>query len=297
LGPLANQFLSYADKIQKLRIVLAGLGSKVVACSGGLDSLFLSHFCHVYFPGETLIVHAESPAVPKEAKRRFRHYAKLENWNCRTVRTGECTDEAYLKNPYDRCFICKSHLYGTLSNYRFDPRLRQFYSVPVPERDPEHRCAVLSGANRDDLGEYRPGLLAAEKYGVRHPLIEAGIGKEELRAICRHLGLDFSEIPASPCLSSRIYTATPITEEKLFIIDGLEEALREELNLSVVRCRLKGRRMKVEVPKKDRAKVTAKTLKRLSKEFLAGTSEVESLELDPEPYRPGRAFVTERSVT
>src|SRR5207249_1462817 len=116
-------------------------------------------------------------------------------WQLQLVHSREFDDEQYLANPRNRCFHCKRHLYGELA--ALSARLPEFEG-----------WTLLSGANLDDLGEYRPGLEAAAERAVRHPFIETGIGKAQIRAIARVAGLSFSELPASPCLASRLYTGT-----------------------------------------------------------------------------------------
>ncbi len=119
------------------------------------------------------------------------------------IEAGEFADPAYRANPVNRCFFCKTNLYGAIRS--------------VTERQ------ILSGANRDDLGEYRPGLDAAREHGVRHPYVEAGLDKAAVRALARDLGLGtVAELPSAPCLSSRVETGIPIEPETLGFIHAVE---------------------------------------------------------------------------
>ncbi|MCM8775414.1 MAG: ATPase [Candidatus Omnitrophica bacterium] len=283
------------DKLARLKIILNGMGPRLVACSGGLDSLLLSVLSARIAPEKTLIAHALSPAVPWEATERVQHFAVLEHWNLQCVAAGEFEDPQYLKNPRNRCYFCKWNLYRRLNQFRY------FRSVnggrgkfEIPQNGTQgggESCQILSGANLDDLGEYRPGLDAAKEYNVRHPFIEAEICKDEIRAICRIMGLPFAELPASPCLSSRIYTGTEVTPERLRMVEALENELRKRAGIQVVRCRVRGHEVLIEVTQKDRWKLDRIFMEAFRKEMLANYPGLSDISLDPLCYQPGRAFV------
>ncbi|MGE0385604.1 MAG: ATPase [Gammaproteobacteria bacterium] len=259
--------------------LLAGIAPRIVACSGGIDSLLLATIAHRADPRRTVITHARSPAVPAEAGQRLAHWAAREGWNVQYLASGEFADEQYLANPVNRCYFCKSHLYTVLD------------ALAAAADRFERGATVLSGANVDDLGEYRPGLDAAREHAVRHPFIEAGIRKQDIRAIARSLDLPFSEIPASPCLASRLYTGTRVTAARLRAVDHGEMLVRGETGIGVVRCRIDGVRMLIEVGAADRERISAALLARLAAEVRAIEPGIETVEFDPQPYRPGRAFV------
>ena len=136
------------------------------------------------------------------------------------VEAGEFDDADYVANPTNRCFFCKTNLYGTIGRHT--------------------AAQMVSGANTDDLGEYRPGLDAARNSAVRHPYLEAGIDKRTVRALARALGLgDLSELPAAPCLSSRVETGIAIRPEVLRAIHAVERDLARDFPRGTVRCRVR----------------------------------------------------------
>ncbi len=287
------------NKIDKLNVLLDDLGPKVIACSGGLDSLLLSYCSHRRDPRRTLVVLGVSPSVPKDAQARVDRFADKEGWELKKLGTMEFEDETYLKNPYDRCYFCKRHLYGRLKQFRYLVSRNAFIDFcqqPNKEQDRAWEdCAVLSGANTDDLGEHRPGLLAAKEFGVRHPFVEAGISKEDIRLIARHMKLSFAELAASPCLSSRLYTGTRVTSRRLELVERAESLIKDRAGVRVVRCRLKERRMLIEVGDPERSKLTEELVDRMRSDLLAAHADIlDEILIDPLGYSPGKAFVPVR---
>lgn len=258
----------------QLRDLLAGLPERAVACSGGVDSLTLAAVAH-RAPGATLVLHSVTPAVPAAATARVLAAAEAEGWDLRLVRSGEFDDPRYLANPVDRCHTCKSHLYDAMADV-------------VTAVD--GRLALLSGANVDDLGEYRPGLRAAAERGVRHPWVEVGATKADVRALARELGLDCADLPAAPCLASRLYTGTAVTPARLHAVEVGEALLTERTGARVVRCRIRDDDVRIEVPDADRARVTADVVAAVLAAMRTVEPALRTAELDPQPYRPGRAF-------
>lgn len=249
---------------------------RVVACSGGIDSLLLATLAHRQAPDATIIAHAISPAVPEEATQRVRDRAATEGWALRIIRSGEFDDERYLSNPLNRCYFCKSNLYEALK---------------IVAATLDAGAVLLSGANIDDLGEYRPGLEAAAERGVRHPWIEAGLHKSDIRAIATDLGLPFASLPASPCLASRLYTGTRVTTDRLQAIERGEALLRRKTGIDVVRCRIRSDELIIEVGDADRARITDPLIERVLAVARATEPALRRASLDARAYRPGRAFV------
>jgi len=205
----------------RLRDILGGLTKATIAVSGGVDSMTLASFAHRVLGAERArMVHGVSPAVPPAATDRVRSQAEAEGWALDVVDAGEFADERYRANPVNRCYFCKSNLYETLGM--------------MSER------VVLSGANTDDLGDYRPGLEAAAANGVRHPYVEARFAKADVRALACRLGLpELAALPASPCLSSRVETGIRIEADTLRRIDRVEDWIRDALAPDTVRCRVR----------------------------------------------------------
>ena len=151
-----------------------------------------------------------------------------------TIATDELAREGYRRNGPDRCYFCKSELYDALAELAG----RRGYRV------------LLSGANADDAGDWRPGLRAAAEHGVRHPLLDAGAGKADVRALARQLGVPSAEKPATPCLASRIPYGTAVDPETLARIDRAEQAVRA-LGFPVLRVRHHGILGRLEIAAED----------------------------------------------
>ncbi len=265
-----TDILQRTDDLQHL---LSGLGRVAVAVSGGVDSLTLGILASRTLGRNAEIWHALSPAVPPAATRRVEETARAEGWDLRLVQAGEFEDEDYLSNPYRRCFHCKSNLYATLSAG----------STGV----------VLSGTNADDLGDFRPGLEAARRHGVRHPYVECGIRKSQVRQITRQLGYsNIAELPASPCLSSRIETGLRIQAPVLSFVDRVENLLSDALRPDVVRCRIQRDAIAVQLDSAS-LKVLAEETRQHWRGRIGDLARPLGLppEIRFEPYSMGSAFV------
>jgi uncharacterized protein len=210
-------------KLGELEALLGSIGELReigVALSGGVDSLTLAAVAHAALGSRAAMYHAQSPAVPSEATARVEAMASERGWRLEVFDAGEFGRAEYLANPVDRCFHCKTSLYGAI-------RART-------------SALLVSGTNLDDLGEYRPGLRAASEHAVRHPYVEIGANKEMVRAMARALDLgSVAELPAAPCLASRIETGIGIDAAMLSLVHASERLVGAAVAARAVRCRVR----------------------------------------------------------
>ena len=252
------------------------IGSPTIAVSGGVDSTTLAEFSRQLDP-RTKMVHAVSPAVPAAATHRVRVLANERNWTLRCVDAGEFGDERYLENPIDRCYHCKSHLYVTLGALTDGQ--------------------VCSGANTDDLGDYRPGLTAAAEHGVRHPYVEARLMKSDVRALAGQLGLtDLSTLPASPCLASRIETGIRVSPARLRLVEQVETWVQKRLDPATVRCRIRSSGVEIELDQRTLRQIGPGEQKTLIAELRSATEGLAGQSIYISAYRRGSAFIGEKSA-
>jgi len=216
------------ELVEKIR----SFGQVAVAFSGGVDSTVVAQAAFEALGEGAIAVTAVSDSLASGELEECRELARKIGIRHRIIRTEEFADPNYLRNNPDRCYFCKSELYGRLSDML--PHL----AVEV----------ILSGANTDDAGDHRPGMKAAAENGVRHPLQECGLSKSDVRELARAWDLPTWDKPATPCLSSRIAYGEEVTPERVRMIDEAEQWLREK-GLRVCRVRYhKGDLARVEVP-------------------------------------------------
>ena len=182
-------------------------GRTLVAYSGGVDSAFLAKVAHDELGDDSLAVIADSPSLP----RRELESALAVNFPVRVIKTHEMADANYTSNPTNRCYFCKSELFDELAELA-----RQ-----------EGWQTIVYGENASDIGDYRPGTIAASEYRVRAPLKEVGLTKLEIRQLSAGLGLSTADKPQMACLSSRIPHGEPVTEGALAMIEAAENVLRD----------------------------------------------------------------------
>lgn len=250
-----------------------GTGEVGVALSGGVDSLTLAVAAHAVLGSRALMYHAQSPAVPFEATARVEAMAAARGWRLEVFDAGEFGRAEYLANPVDRCFYCKTSLYGAI-------RARS-------------AAQLVSGTNLDDLGEYRPGLRAADEHAVRHPFVEIGANKDMVRAMARMLDLGgVAELPAAPCLASRIETGIGIDAAMLLLVHASERLVGAAVAARTVRCRVRAAGVVLEL---DAAALDALAPQRRAE--LAGevggifAGAGHALAVSFAPYRNGSAFL------
>ena len=257
------------EKLQRLKTILEGMGSVIVAYSGGVDSAFLSVAAHEVLGEKVLAVTASSPSLAPSELRDAVGLATELGIHHRVIETSEVERSDYSENSASRCFFCKDELYTRLS-------------AVASEEGYTH---IANGTNVDDLGDFRPGLKAAAKYGVRSPLVEAGLSKEEIRALSREMDLSTWDKPAQACLSSRIPYGTPVSVEALTRIAKAEEILHG-LGLRQVRVRHHDNIARIEVEPDEFPRMLEDDVRRaISNEFRSiGYSYVT---LDLEGFRSG----------
>jgi pyridinium-3,5-biscarboxylic acid mononucleotide sulfurtransferase len=220
------------DKCERLLDVLRGLQRVAVAFSGGIDSTVVAKAAQLALGDRAVAVTADSPSVPRAEIDEARRLARLIGIRHRVVATEEFASADYVRNDGTRCYYCKDELYRQVE-------------LLLPELGAGTIC---SGANLDDRGDYRPGLVAAAEHCVRHPLQEAGFTKADVRAVARHWSLPTWDKPASPCLSSRLAPGVTVTPERTARIEAAETYLRQ-LGLRELRVRLhEGELARIEVP-------------------------------------------------
>ena len=197
------------DKERALSDTLASLGSVIVAYSGGADSAYLAFVANRTLGDRAVAVTADSPSYPERHRQLAIQIARDFGLRHEIIQTNELERPEYRANPANRCYYCKHELYTHLA------RIAEL-----------RHAIVVDGNNADDRGDYRPGRQAAREFGVRSPLDEVDLSKDEIRELSRRAGLPSWDEPASACLSSRIPYHTEVTDEKLRTIERAEQALR-----------------------------------------------------------------------
>ena len=256
-------------KTERLRHCLQEMEGALVAFSGGIDSTLVLKMAFDVLRARAIAVTAVSPTFPHEELEAVRHLSEEIGVRLIVASTNQLRHDEFVRNDAARCYHCKRDLYRL-----FDPIKRE-----------TGIAAIVDGTNVDDLGDDRPGITAARECGVRSPLVEAGFGKTDIRALANALGLSNWDKPAAACLSSRIPRGTIITEQTLQRVGQAERLLKQE-GCGQVRVRDHGDIARIEVEAADlprflepvRRERIARGLKHLGFQFVT---------LDLEGYRPG----------
>ncbi len=204
--------------------------SVLVAYSGGVDSAYLALIASRALGKKAVCVLGVSPSVSARQREEAKTIASEFGFDFQTISTDELTDRNYRANPTNRCYFCKTELYGKL----------RALAVEL------NAAFIVDGTNADDVGDHRPGRVAAEEKGVRSPLVEVGLSKQEIRELSKMHGLSTWDKPASPCLSSRIAYGVPVTIERLSRIEHGEEFLRS-LGFREFRVRIHDDLVRIEI--------------------------------------------------
>ncbi len=242
--------------------------SVAVAFSGGVDSTLVAMAAHQALGEKAVAITGDSPSVPRKEIEMAKQVAAQMGVRHIVLGTQEFSQVDYLRNDGSRCYFCKSELYSQIQSVQAKLGF----------------AAICSGANLDDLGDYRPGLIAAKEKGIVHPLIEAGMGKVQVRELAQFWGLPVWDKPASPCLSSRIAPHLEVTPERTLRVEKAEDLLHS-LGFAICRVRyFPDDLAKIEVPLELLPQLQEHA-RQIERELLQlGFARVE---IDPQGFRSG----------
>jgi pyridinium-3,5-biscarboxylic acid mononucleotide sulfurtransferase len=235
--------LSAEEKEENLRLLMRQTASVLVAYSGGVDSSYVALIATQELGQQAVCAMGLSASVATSQRGEAEKLAQDFNFNFVTIETEELANPNYQANPTNRCYFCKTELYGKLSPFAKQNKIE----------------VIFDGSNTDDIGDYRPGREAAKENNVRSPLIEVGLSKAELRELSKKHGLPTWDKPASPCLSSRIAYGVPVSIERLSKVERGEDFLRK-MGLREFRVRNHDELVRIEISPLEIEKVLDKTI-------------------------------------
>ncbi len=222
------------NKVARLKETLSEMGTVLIAFSGGVDSTFLASVAHEVLGEKALSVFAHSPVCPPDDFEQAKILSQKLGLRFQVIETDEMVNPQFVANTPDRCYFCKQELFQKLEEIASNEGIKW----------------IADGTNLDDLTDYRPGRRACQESGIKSPLLEAGLTKEEIRILSRQKDLPTWDKPASPCLASRIPYGTPVTQDILYRIAAGEQYLRS-LGLQQLRLRHHGDIARIEIDVED----------------------------------------------
>jgi uncharacterized protein len=232
--------LSPEIRAAELKAFFSRYEGAIIAYSGGVDSALLAYVAHLVLGNNMLAVLADSPSLSRREYRHALTFAQSHDIALQIIHSQEMQNRFYLSNQGDRCYHCKKALFERIEELRKQPG-NSFSDSPWP---------IFYGANLDDLGDYRPGIQAADEAAIIAPYIELKMNKPAIRSICELFGLDIANKPAMPCMASRIAYGQEVSVEKLKQVEDAEDFLRE-LGLQTLRVRHHGDTARIEIPPDD----------------------------------------------
>ena len=225
---------SAAEKLDQLKELLESYSGAVIAFSGGVDSTFLAWVAHGVLAERAMAVTASSEIYGQDEIKNAGHLAKQIGISHMIILTDELANGKFTANPPQRCYFCKKELFTSLL------QIGEKYGLPQ----------VLDGTNFDDRLDHRPGMQAAKELGIKSPLLEVELTKEDIRTLSREMGIPTWNKPALPCLASRFPYGERITREKLSMVKNAEDFLRA-MGVDILRVRHHGNLARIEVNSAD----------------------------------------------